>query len=153
MPCISVCSVENMPATVERVRPARLVSLLTGDGQPSTPPELPASDHLRVLVDDIDEPQPGFVVPSEAHAEQLVAFLRASPRDGSIVIHCRAGVSRSPAAALIALVLDAPGREREAVAMLRAAAPFALPNRLLVRLADRALDRRGALIDALDATS
>jgi predicted protein tyrosine phosphatase len=81
----------------------------------------------------------------------LVEFLRASPPTESILIHCAAGVSRSPAAALIAMALAAPGHDCEAARILRAAGPFVSPNRLLVQLADVALGRGGALVDALES--
>jgi predicted protein tyrosine phosphatase len=151
MPRIWVCGLDAMPDLVERVRPGRLISLLPADDQPATPLQVRASDHLRLLVDDVDRPEAGFVAPARAHLEQLIAFLRASPPRASLVIHCLAGVSRSTAAALVALALDAPGREREAAESLRRAAPFACPNRLIVRLADDALARKGALSAALDA--
>jgi len=83
--------------------------------------------------------------------EQIVQFLRASPPEVPLVIHCHAGVSRSTATALVALALDAPGREREAAALLRQMSPFAYPNELLVKHADDALGRRGALLDALES--
>jgi predicted protein tyrosine phosphatase len=136
---------------VEQVRPARLISLLPADQQPATPARLRSSDHLRVLIDDVDGPRDGFTAPAREHVEELVGFLRASPPDRSLVIHCFAGVSRSTASALIALALDAPGREMEAALLLRRAGPFAIPNRLLVRLADAALGRGGALVAALDS--
>jgi predicted protein tyrosine phosphatase len=47
------------------------------------------------------------------------------------------------------MVLDAPGRERDAARAMRSAAPYAQPNRLIVRHADELLDRRGALVAAL----
>ncbi|HKA13870.1 MAG TPA: protein tyrosine phosphatase [Myxococcota bacterium] len=148
---ICVCGLDDMPGVVEQVRPGRLISLLPAEFQPATPPRLPASDHLRVLIDDVTEPKEGFCTPAREHVEELLRFLRASPLDVSLVIHCHAGVSRSPAAALLALACDAPGREREAAELLREAAPFACPNRLLVELADSALGRGGALVAALDS--
>jgi predicted protein tyrosine phosphatase len=150
-PRICVCGLHDLPDVVAEVRPGRLISLLPAEDQPATPPTLEDADHLRVLIDDIGEPQAGLVAPARNHVEQLVAFLRVSPPDVSLVIHCMAGVSRSPAAALTALAIDAPGREREAAALLRKAAPFACPNPLLVALADAVLQRGGALVAAVDA--
>lgn len=148
---ICVCGLDAMPDLVERLRPGRMISLLAARDQPPTPPQLRASDHLRVLVDDIDRPHGSLSEPALAHIQQLISFLRASPPRASIVIHCLAGVSRSPAAALVALALDAPGRESEAAAVLRRAAPFVNPNRLIVQLADTALLRKGALVAALES--
>lgn len=146
---ICVCGLDDMPGVVEQMRPGRLISLLPAEQQPPTPPQLRPSDHLRVLIDDVDRPTDGFTAPSREHVEELLRFLRASPPDVSLVIHCLAGVSRSPAGALIALALDAPGCEQEAASLLRKAGPFAIPNRLLIRLADTALQRGGALVAAL----
>ena len=148
---IGVCGLDDMPDVVERVRPGRLISLLPDEYQPSTPRGLKSQDHLRVLIDDICLPRPGFTAPAREHVEEIVRFLRASPLEASLVIHCHAGISRSTATALVALALDAPGREHEAAALLREAAPFALPNPLLVQLADGALERGGALLDALES--
>ena len=148
---IWVCGIDEMPDLVERVRPRRMISLLPAEDQPPTPLQIDASDHLRVLVDDIDEPQKGLSAPACSHVEQLISFVRASPPRASILIHCLAGVSRSPAAALVALALETPGREPEAAAALRRAAPFVNPNRLIVELADAALQRQGALVAALES--
>lgn len=151
MTLIGVCGLDDMPAIVASLRAARMISLLPAEYQPATPRGMKPQDHLRILVDDICEPIPGFTMPAREHAEEIVRFLRVSPPEAPLVIHCHAGVSRSTATALVALALDAPGREHEAAALLREAAPFALPNELLVRLADDALDRGGALVAALDS--
>jgi predicted protein tyrosine phosphatase len=49
------------------------------------------------------------------------------------------------------MALAAPGHEREAARILRAEGPFVSPNLLLIRLADVALGRNGALVDALES--
>ncbi|HVV64212.1 MAG TPA: hypothetical protein VHC42_02000, partial [Rhizomicrobium sp.] len=63
-----------------------------------------------------------------------------------------AGISRSTAASY-ALLCDraGPGAEREIAEDLRARAPHAQPNRLIVRLADEALGRGGAMARAIEA--
>ena len=66
-------------------------------------------------------------------------------------MHCYAGVSRSMAGGLIALTLDAEGREEETARVLREAAPHALPNARIIALADRILDRQGRLVAARDS--
>ncbi len=148
---IWVCGLGEMPSLVERLRPARLISLLPEDEQPPTPRRVHPSDHLRLFVDDVSSSAASPCAPARAHIDELLEFLRASPAGAPTLFHCLAGVSRSPAAALVALVLDAPGRELEAARLLRRAAPFASPNRLIIELADRALERRGALVAAREA--
>lgn len=146
---IFVCGLDEMPHCVAELRPARLISLLPPQEQPPTPRQIASSDHLRLLIDDVDEPGAGANAPARPHIETLVSFLRSSPLGPSILIHCLAGVSRSPAAALIAMALDAPGREREVARLLRSAAPFVDPNPLMIQVADEVLERRGRLVAAL----
>lgn len=69
---------------------------------------------------------------------------------GKVLIHCEAGVSRSTAAALIMYACWlGPGRERDAMERVLAQRPVAIPNRRMVELADRLLDRRGHLVKML----
>lgn len=147
-PAICVCGVDEMPANVTRFRPSYLISLLQPHLQPQTPRGIHPDRHHRVEIDDIVSPLPDLILPSRHHIDGLVAFLRRSEPSGSLLIHCAAGVSRSPAAALIALVLDAPSREAQAAALLRSVAPHVHPNPLIISLGDAALDRRGALVSA-----
>ena len=58
----------------------------------------------------------------------------------TLLIHCRAGMSRSPAITL-AIFADwlGEGREEEAVGELLKTAPLCTPNQLVVETADRVL--------------
>jgi len=145
-----VCSLADMPDFTAQLRPDRVITLLQPEWQPPTPLEIEPQHHHRVVINDITEPLPDQILPNRTHVEDLLAFL-GNAREASLLIHCWAGISRSTAAALIAMVLDAPGREREAVETLRARAPWAQPNRLILELADEVLGRRGALIHAYAA--
>ena len=71
--------------------------------------------------------------------------------NGTLLIHCEAGVSRSTAAALIMYACWlGRGREDEAMRRVIAQRPFAIPNRRMVALADRLLALDGRLILARD---
>jgi predicted protein tyrosine phosphatase len=107
--------------------------------------------HLRVAVDDISEQIDGAVIAEEEHVQELVTYLQSWPGDERLLIHCYGGVSRSMAAALIALTIDLEGREVEAAQMLREAAPHAQPNTRIIALADRILGKRGRLVAAREA--
>lgn len=146
-----VCGLEQMPGHVRRLRPRRLVSLLPPGEQPETPRGIAGSDHLRLEMDDVTEPAGAPLAPSRGHIETLLRFVRGSDPSSSLLFHCMAGISRSTAAALIAMVENAPGHEAEAATLLREAAPHARPNRLMIAIADEVLGRDGRLIAALDA--
>ena len=68
------------------------------------------------------------------------------------LIHCWAGISRSMASAFTILCDRlGPGCEAEIAKAMRRRAPHAQPNRLLVRHADEALGRGGAMLAAVEA--
>lgn len=148
---IYVCSLLEMESHVRRLGPRRLVSLVRADEQPPTPPGVRPEHHLRLEIDDISDPLEGYTLPSEIHVQRLIDFLRAQEPDEALLVHCVAGISRSTAAALVALALETEGRELEAAQRLREAAPHALPNRRIIELADHLLDRRGRLLEAREA--
>ena len=100
---------------------------------------------------DVEGPRPGDIEPSAAHVQQLIDFVESWDRADPLLIHCHAGISRSTAAAFVALCALNPGACEMAIAVrLRDASPKAWPNRLLVNHADRLLKRRGRMIRAID---
>jgi predicted protein tyrosine phosphatase len=69
-----------------------------------------------------------------------------------MVIHCFAGVSRSTAAAFIAVcALEPEVAETEFAQKIRAVSPTATPNTRLVALADERLRRGGRMVAAIRA--
>ena len=144
-----VCGLDAMPGHVAALRVERVVTLLQPEWQPPTPAGIHPDHHHRVEINDITRPDPEQILPERHHVERLIGFLEES-RGASLLVHCFAGVSRSTAAALIAMVLDAPGREREAAQLLRQRALYAQPNRLILEHADEILGRGGSLLKARD---
>jgi predicted protein tyrosine phosphatase len=124
-----------MPRHVEALGPARLVSIVQPEFQPDRPAGLAVGAHLRVGVHDITDRRQGGILIEEPQVVRLV--------------HCWAGISRSPATALIARYVKCGDAEASALA-LRAAAPHAIPNRRIVQLADDVLGCGGALLGALE---
>lgn len=149
---IYVCNLRDLPTHVKAVNPSHLVSLVTEEEQPATPAGMLVDCHLRVVIHDINEPLVGHILADEQHIARLITFVRAWPHEEApLLIHCMAGISRSTAAALIALVTKAGGREMEAAEQVRRAAPHAYPNRRMVALADVLLGCEGRLIAAREA--
>ena len=146
---IFVSSLADMPGLVREFGVRDLVSIIQHDAQPPTPPEVDPARHHRCPVHDIAEPVPGETLPETAHVVGLIDFLRTWGADAPLLIHCHAGVSRSTAGALVAHVLRTrdPG---ESATALRAASPYAWPNRRIVALADGILGFDGKLVQAVE---
>ena len=101
---------------------------------------------LILRFDDITHPIDDFLMPTVDHVLSAINFAR-NWEQPSLLIHCRAGMSRSPAISL-AIIADKLGRGREvdAVNALLKIVPLCTPNRYLVELIDGTLERSGHLI-------
>jgi predicted protein tyrosine phosphatase len=126
------------------------VTYLVSIGEPHD--DLPAGYHniprkLRLLVADVITE----LGATEWDIWQIIRLAEALRSGGSkVLIHCEAGVSRSCAAALIMYACWlGPGREGEAMERVLAQRPIAVPNRRMVEIADRLLDRKGCLLEVL----
>jgi len=148
---IFVTSLFDMPHYVRELSPARVVSIIQPELQPSRPDELDAQAHLRVGVHDISEHREDHILAGHRDIEELVGFLHGwNPDEGALLTHCYAGVSRSTATALIAATIKTGDPHWSAI-RLRAASPHAYPNRHIIALADEILALGGQLVDACEA--
>lgn len=151
-PLIYVCPLATVPDAIREVRPSHLVSLLDPESMIETPEGMAQERHLRLGINDIAEPYEDLVAPGPAHVAELISFVRGWEQDAPMLIHCWAGISRSTAAAFIALcTLNEELPEDELARLVRARGAHATPNRLLVRLADEMLGRRGRMSAAVEA--
>ena len=152
MSMILVTPLSAIEGTIRRYRPSHMVTLLSPEHMIETPEGVMPEFHLRLAVNDVADPAFGDMPPDAHHIEKLIGFGRGWPGEAPMLVHCWAGVSRSTAAAYI-LLCDrfGAGCEDEVATALRLRAPHAFPNALMVRLADRALARRGRMIEAIEA--
>ncbi|UDL94940.1 protein tyrosine phosphatase [Lichenihabitans sp. PAMC28606] len=153
MSAIYVCSLARLPETAMATKAKSLLTLLSPGGVVAErPPSIAADRHLVINVSDIVTPTEGHTHPQAGHIADLLAFFAAWDRVDPLLIHCYAGVSRSTAAAYIAVCALAPDRDESEVARsLRAASPSATPNASLVALADSVLGRAGRMSAAITA--
>ena len=133
--------------------PERIVSLLDPNyAFPETGPEY-FGRHLRLSFHDIHISAEDQVIPSAGHINMLLDFLSFWSRRAPILIHCRAGIGRSTAAAFITACLHNPRADELEIALtLRRVSPLARPNEILIKLADTAMGRNGRMSNAITET-
>lgn len=151
MPRILITSLADLPDAMAVHRPSHIVSLLSSGYMIETPKGFPSDKHLRLSMHDIDD-EGGAEAPARRHVDALLDFGRSWDAAAPMIVHCWAGISRSTAATFVLLCDRAShGREHEIARALRSRAPHAQPNKLIVRLADEALGRGGAMVHAVNA--
>ena len=148
---IYITSWQDLYPVAEEVAATHVISLLGVEGEAETPEPVQPENHLQLDIDDIAYEIDGYIAPNRGHIAELIEFGENWRRQGPIICHCYAGVSRSSAAALILLSLYNPGQEIRAGEQLRALADHVQPNKRLIRFADEILGRDGALIAAAEA--
>ena len=100
---------------------------------------------LVLCFDDISQPVDNYILPAEKHILEALEFSNKIG-NGSLLIHCFAGVSRSSgiALAIIARALG-QGKEKEALRELQKINPHCMPNKLIVWFTDELLEREKKL--------
>jgi predicted protein tyrosine phosphatase len=150
---ILVSPLSQAPLLVTTRAPERIVSLLDPG---VTFPEFGsayANRHLRLRLHDVHTAAGDQVAATAGHIDDLLAFLAKWQRAAPLLIHCRAGMGRSPAAAFIAACFYNPGSDESEIAtVFRRISPISRPNESLIALADSALQRGGRMTAAIVET-
>lgn len=149
---IWICSLDAAPSLARKLRPARVVSLLSPydtfpvfDGMG---PDL----HLQVPIHDIVDDVGDWRAPDSSDAERVIRFVESWDRAAPMLIHCWAGISRSTASAFITACVHNPdANEMQIARAIRDASPTASPNRRLIAHADALLGRNGRMTRAVEA--
>ena len=163
---ISKASIHNLPnifivsqleasEKLRDPRTGRLIKSIISIGNRGTSAPLGfdrVPNRLRLEFDDLEEPHddPELKLPPVEDIYKAIEFAPSVARHkGTLLVHCRAGISRSSAIALtVFATLLGPGKEEQAMAYVMEARPIATPNLWIVELADEALGRDGKLVDA-----
>lgn len=146
---ISISPLSSVHGLLTDWRPDAVISIL------SPKVNVVPFDHLTHLVaycHDIEAPRRGCRPPSFEIIDGIIAVARDVHKSrGRLLIHCNAGLSRAPAAALVAAMAVSDKRDAEArIEQLAALAPWAQPNRLLVAIGAARLGHDGdAVVSAV----
>lgn len=109
----------------------------------------PHPPQLILRFEDIDDEDAELATVQPYQVEAAIKFAREFG-NRHLLIHCRAGISRSAAMAY-AILCDrfGPGREKEAMDAVFRIRPPACPNLLVSQIADNLLGRNGAMMEQL----
>jgi predicted protein tyrosine phosphatase len=153
MPRIIVSPLKAIGEMAARHQVREMITLIAEKHDFHRPGIIDPARHLSISVNDIAfAGKDGLIAPQEAHVAEIVAFARTWDQSAPLLIHCWMGVSRSPAAALIAALAAHPGIDDDELAKtLRRASAQASPNARLVELGDATLSRAGRLVAAVKA--
>lgn len=153
MSLIIVSPLSRIAEMAVRHRCREMVSLLAKDQSFHRPAVIDATRHLLLGVNDISfGGSDGLVAPQEDHVVQIVGFARQWNRSAPLLVHCWMGISRSPAAAVIAALAVEPDQDETDLARrLRAASAYVTPNSRLIEIGDHLLSRNGRLVAAIKA--
>jgi predicted protein tyrosine phosphatase len=106
----------------------------------------PRAEILFNFFDDTSDPNDPNA-PRLEDVQRILDFARGLPRAARLLVHCRAGVSRSTATAYAILCQHTePGREMENLLHVETLRDLVLPNRLILELADKVLGRNGGML-------
>jgi predicted protein tyrosine phosphatase len=152
MSYIVVCPLENIADVAEQHQCKRMISLMSPGHEFERPAQISPECHLHVGMNDINFDTAGLISPDEAHVASVIEFAQNWDQKNPLLIHCWFGVSRSPAAALLSSMAVKPEQnDHELANRLREASPSATPNRRIIEIGDKLLDRGGKLSQAVNS--
>ncbi|WP_082700684.1 tyrosine phosphatase family protein [Magnetospirillum sp. XM-1] len=156
---MSICGLDELADELESLRPSHVISILDPGDDQDDPLVFPGS--IKVLsLRFFDLHAMGGAVgrsldrqgrnehPSVDHAQAIIDFGREIPSGGRVLCHCWAGISRSTSAAYVLACMHVPAAE--AMELIMELRPGAMPNRLIVKFADRILRAEGRMVAAVD---
>jgi predicted protein tyrosine phosphatase len=151
MTSIVVAPLARIAEMAVRHRAVEMISLMAKEQSFHRPAVIQAHRHLLLNMNDITFKGTGnLVAPDEKHVRGIIDFADSWDQTAPLLVHCWMGVSRSPAAALVAALSLVPDQDEVALAQrLRVASPFATPNMRIIEIGDEILGRKGRLIAAV----
>lgn len=148
---IWVSSLAAAPQMAQKLKPSRVVSLLSPYDTFPIFQGMGEDRHLQVGIHDINDDIGDWIAPGASDAERLIRFVEGWDKSDPILIHCWAGISRSTASAFITACVHNPKVDEGEIAWaIRDASETASPNRRLTAHADGLLGRNGRMSKAVE---
>lgn len=133
---IIISPYQHLARTLQRPGITHVISIL-GEFDKLPWPSTGSRITLRLEFDDTNADSQLGDAPTAEHVRKLIAFAQNWAGNSDLLVHCRAGSSRSPAAAAVAVA--AIGRA-DLVERVLGAKTYHRPNQLMLKLADGLLD-------------
>lgn len=151
MTAIVVSPLSRIAEMAVKHKAREMVTLIAKEQSFHRPAVIAADRHLTLAMNDIAfKGTADLIAPDDAHVLKLIDFARQWDQSAPLLIHCWMGVSRSPAAAVIAALSLYPDQDEMELALrLRAVSPYATPNARIIAIGDCLLGREGRLVAAI----
>ena len=149
-PAVAICGYRHLADLFARQEVNHVVSIMTDSELKSRPaPSFGNRKVLRLPFDDVGGyASAGLVAASRDHIAGLIGFARAwGGGSGTLACQCRAGVSRSSAAAMIVAAVVRPTNWHAVATRVAQARSFYSPNTRMLGYADEILDLSPGLVD------
>lgn len=145
MGSITIAPLASVEAVQRRLKISHAISIL-GPKDGVNFPSIRAPHVLQLSFDDVGYTSAFGTAATNKDITELVQFSRLWAGQGNLLVHCKAGTSRSPAAAMIALAsIDAPDLDKR-LSHLLALQNYYRPNTTMLRIAESIFDRKVALV-------
>jgi predicted protein tyrosine phosphatase len=141
-PEIIICSFYHLSEVIEQ---ADAVISILGKSDKLLFPDVGSRMVLRLAFDDTNSSE-NFVAPNREQIVDLIEFARRWNGASTLLVHCRAGSSRSPAAAMIAAAALGGLDSAELALRIRTGKAYFRPNETMLKLADDLLGPSPALV-------
>lgn len=143
-PAIIISAIYHPPEVIDQ---ADAVISVLGQSDKLQFPEVGTRKVLRLTFDDTIIPSKTLIPPNREHIAGLIEFARRWNGAGTLLVHCRAGSSRSPAAAMIAAAALGRSDGASLVTRIRTARAYYRPNETMLKLAEGLLGITPRLLD------
>ena len=125
---------------VKKEQIERIISIYSPNNSFPLFPEVKAANILRLCFNDIDHTRNNLKPISQRDIRNILKFTMTCNQNTDILIHCFAGVSRSVAISIIIYFMhNRHIRPSDLYSLIMEKAPFANPNKLVLKQAGRVL--------------